>query len=398
MTSQIVMMNGFGVALASDSAVTLGQSRTYDTAEKVVPLPMPHRIAVLHAGAVRLGNLPYSVFVGEWIRQLGPKPLRSAEAYQRSFQDWLSNNPQWFSEDAESAEVMRFINQRAEALSRAFHHHRGNDENFSFATLLADWTEEVAGTRRLEGASPELAKDSFSKFTEEIDEVFNEKIVPLSDAPTLKEDFLSYCAVYFSSDWMTNSVLTFVGYGESEIFASYTTIEFHGFINRSLRWVTGSSFALTPATDPLFAIHLPAQSDAIDSYLRGYDFNMIDSLVDHATSERFEILNRIREKYSKSEEDLQKLDQAVESVLEEFESRLWNRVHEFSEERYVDGLRTAIAALPPASLVDVARSLIELQALRKTTTAQQGTVGGPIDVALITPVDGFTWIRHKSIT
>ncbi len=40
---------------------------------------------------------------------------------------------------------------------------------------------------------------------------------------------------------------------------------------------------------------------------------------------------------------------------------------------------------------------IELETLRKTMTAQTGTVGEPIDVAMITPTDGFVWVRHKSI-
>ena len=39
MTSQLILLNGFGVALASDSAMTLGNKRTYETAEKVIPIP-----------------------------------------------------------------------------------------------------------------------------------------------------------------------------------------------------------------------------------------------------------------------------------------------------------------------------------------------------------------------
>ena len=66
MTSQLILLNGFGVALASDSAMTLGNKRTYETAEKVIPLPAPHRIAVLHSGSVTIHGMPYSVLVNEW--------------------------------------------------------------------------------------------------------------------------------------------------------------------------------------------------------------------------------------------------------------------------------------------------------------------------------------------
>jgi hypothetical protein len=397
MTSQIVILNGYGVALASDSVVTLGESRTYDTAEKVIPLPLPHRMAVLHSGAVRIGNLPYSVFVSEWVRQLGPKPLRNAESYQNSFQDWLANNQQWFSPDSEKNDVLRFIRSRAEAFAGRVANVRTENPDYRPDELLTTWTEEVAQVPKLESASTELALATFSKYKTEVDEICTEVLTGLNDGETFNADFISYCAEYFSSAWMAQATLTFAGYGEHDIYAAYSTVEFHGFVDQKLRWIKGDSWSLSPSDNPAFALAMPAQRDAIDQYLRGYDSEMIGEIDGQATDERYEILNAIRAKFDGDPDTQAKLDDAVHAVLGEFESRIWHVAHEFSEANYVRSLRWAIAALPAASLVEVARSLIELQALRKTTTAQQGTVGGPIDVALITPTDGFQWIRHKSI-
>jgi len=64
---------------------------------------------------------------------------------------------------------------------------------------------------------------------------------------------------------------------------------------------------------------------------------------------------------------------------------------------FLEPLRNAMAGLPVADLAVVAKSLVELQALRQTTTAEIGTVGGPIDVATISRDIGFRWIRHKTI-
>ncbi len=79
MTSQLVLGNGFGVAVASDSAVTLEDDgspvRTYETSDKIFPLPMPHRLAVLTAGSALLNGLPFDVLVKEWIRSLGDSPF-----------------------------------------------------------------------------------------------------------------------------------------------------------------------------------------------------------------------------------------------------------------------------------------------------------------------------------
>lgn len=403
MTSQIVLMNGFGVALASDSTVTLGDSRTYDTAEKVVALPLPHRIAVMHSGRVRIGNLPYSVLVGEWVRQLGTKALRSSAAYAKSFQDWLANNPQWFSTEEDKLEIINFIERRAEALAGRFKAESEAQEDFLFHDLLTRWTNEVQALDRLEGASVTTAMDIFNEFKSEIDSIFESNIAPISGEEETKTAFIRYCAEFFSSEWMTNSTLTFSGYGENEIYPSYTCINFHGFVNGKLTWKQGESYSLSPTTNPLFGICLPAQHDAINQYLLGYDENMIEELIENAFNERINVLNEVRNRFGEAtksdaeSELIKKFDEAVISVLQDFETATWKVTDEFSERHYVSHLRRAIAALPVGSLVDVARSLIELQALRKTTTAQTATVGGPIDVALISPIDGFQWIRHKTI-
>jgi hypothetical protein len=398
MTSQIAIINGFGVALASDSAMTLGETRIYDTAEKMVPLPLPHRIAVMHAGRVRIGNLPYSVLVSEWARQLGNKALRSADAYAKSFQDWLANNPQWFPVDTQQRDALSFIENRAKALAGRYNAIKENDENFQFSTLLNRWTEEAREIPRLEGMNAPSTISSFEKYNDQIETIFTEFIAPISEDEGDKTHFLTYCAEYFSSAWMTNATLTFAGYGEQEIYASYTLIKFHGFVDGRLTWIKGDAYALNPESDPLMAICLPAQSDAIDQYLMGYDNQMIDEIIERSHQERYDVLHAIREKFQDDELMLEKLDKAVEETLSEFETQIPQTADDYSERNYLVQLRRALAALPAASLVEVARSLIELQALRKTTSAQTDTVGGPIDVALITPTDGFVWIRHKSIS
>ena len=53
MTSQLVLANGAGIALASDSAITVNRSRTYDSGEKIAALAVtepgrPNRMG--HAG------------------------------------------------------------------------------------------------------------------------------------------------------------------------------------------------------------------------------------------------------------------------------------------------------------------------------------------------------------
>jgi hypothetical protein len=55
-------------AVASDSSVTVSDGnkvlRSCPTAEKIFPLPLPHRLGVLNSGRTGLLRVPYAVLVG----------------------------------------------------------------------------------------------------------------------------------------------------------------------------------------------------------------------------------------------------------------------------------------------------------------------------------------------
>ena len=58
----------------------------------------------------------------------------------------------------------------------------------------------------------------------------------------------------------------------------------------------------------------------------------------------------------------------------------------------------AISALPRQDLAKMAEALVNLTAfLMRMTVDQDETVTEPIDVALLSKGDGFTWIKHKDL-
>jgi hypothetical protein len=47
-------------------------------------------------------------------------------------------------------------------------------------------------------------------------------------------------------------------------------------------------------------------------------------------------------------------------------------------------------------MVNMAESLISITNLQRHITWSEETVGGPIDVAVITKTDGFKWVKQKT--
>ena len=56
---------------------------------------------------------------------------------------------------------------------------------------------------------------------------------------------------------------------------------------------------------------------------------------------------------------------------------------------------TVVHMLPKDELAAMAESLINLTSFKRRVSMEEETVGGPIDVAVISKGDGFIWIKRK---
>ena len=72
-----------------------------------------------------------------------------------------------------------------------------------------------------------------------------------------------------------------------------------------------------------------------------------------------------------------------------------NQIQEFSSKRFISPTINSISILAKEDLAVLAESIVELQALKKQVSLEVATVGGPIDVAVISKHDGFIWIKRK---
>ena len=61
----------------------------------------------------------------------------------------------------------------------------------------------------------------------------------------------------------------------------------------------------------------------------------------------------------------------------------------------VQPMMSIVQALPKEELASLAGALVNLTSLKRRVSLEAETVGGPIDVALISKGDGFVWIQRK---
>jgi S-adenosylmethionine synthetase len=94
-------------------------------------------------------------------------------------------------------------------------------------------------------------------------------------------------------------------------------------------------------------------------------------------------------------------DQDKIDILPNISDWAWNFFNLFKtgEEKIVNSSSNpvimAVNALPKEELAVMAETLVNLTSFRKKMSMLSETVGGPIDVAIISKGDGFLWIKHK---
>ena len=403
MTSQLILLNGFGVALASDSAMTLGKKRTYETAEKIIPLPSPHRLAVLHSGSVNIHGMPYSVLVNEWATTLGSTPLRTVVLYRQNFLSWLNDNHDWVTPGRATEDFMYQLGDIYKVIWNKIKESLSDEDSEQVQlekclSIFNEYSQRYREFPSLSHSEGDWINQAYTRIEKEVTESRNYWFddIPMNDE--IEQQIDAFTHLYLERGHFLNRAgLAFAGFGEKQLLPSYARVDIGGIMNGSLLYENVEDLSAEPGESGYFGICPIGQTASIDLVLKGLDYRLVGIARDAAMRAIFQPVEDGEE--SQPGKDKADVNFSI-SVDPELSSKIHSSVEdsfvEWSEKNHMKGLRGAIASLPVASLATVSRSLIEVQSLTQTITGEMGTVGGPIDVATISRQDGFQWVRHKS--
>ena len=83
-------------------------------------------------------------------------------------------------------------------------------------------------------------------------------------------------------------------------------------------------------------------------------------------------------------------------IIEMTQKELEEKIDDIIMEKFTRGLVNTVEFFNVEDMVNMAESLISITNLQRHITSSEETVGGPIDVAVITKTDGFKWVKQKT--
>lgn len=192
-----------------------------------------------------------------------------------------------------------------------------------------------------------------------------------------------------SGSW---SGLVTAGFGEKDIFPQLVSFRIGPVFGGIIRAVPERQVKISSAQPS--AIEPFAQSDVIKTFWEGIDPFMASAAVESMAGVVDDAVRVIMEALlpEANQPEVSKwLSDSRPDILSELTSRLQNVAQTRNRQPMLD----AVSTLSKEDLADMAESLVSLTYLKRRASFSSESVGGPVDVAVITKGEGLIWLKRK---
>lgn len=415
MTAEVAVMNRQAIALAADSAATfrdeMGQ-KIFTSASKIFTLSKHQPVGVMIYGSASLMGVPWETIIKIYRDRLGQQTFRTIGDYAKNFLTFLTKEKQLFSDDEQEWHVEGFIyryfwfieGEITENVEKVIKEKGAIDE-----PTIREITSRIVKKHRTQWKEAELAlsvpedfsRDFRQKYRKLISkakkEVFEQLPLTQHSSRQLTEIAISLF-VKFPNGWPDPDIsgVVIAGFGTEDVFPVLESFSVGHKIDNYLQYkkIEEKCAQLTFPTNA--AIRSFAQSEMVLTFMTGVDpdyQNIIDGYMGRICSAYPQVLVDNIDCLNKTEkEDLKnRLTEIGRTEFNEYRQKLSN----YRQENYISPVMRVVKALPKDELAAMAESLINLTSFKRRVSMEEETVGGPIDVAVISKGDGFIWIKRK---
>ena len=243
------------------------------------------------------------------------------------------------------------------------------------------------------------ARDIIEKYGKNIEELKKEVFEELSISKRLYarlEEIATSLFCKFREDVASDSTskIVIAGFGEKDIFPSLKSLGVEGVVNNKLTYKETSSAEISFENS---AMIMPfAQREMVDTFMEGIDpqYRFLNEIyISEMFEEYTELITESIKKYIHEEKQKlkAKLKKINRKILVDYQKKLKNH----RKKTYTAPVMSVVSMLPKDELAAMAESLVNLTSFKRKVTFETETVGGPIDVAVISKGDGFIWVKRK---
>lgn len=380
MTSEIGIMNQKGIALAADSAVTIGSSKVYNNAIKLFTLDSQHDVGIMIYGSATINNVPWEVVIKAYREELKDKVKDRLVDYKRSFIDFIQKKHDLFPR-TNTFIVNNYIIDYLNILAKNLNILANDSKNKNIPPLellnrivdsqsefepKKDFAEKIDEKTFYSDNKTIIENYIKSRFNFHVSEELNKKIE--------KNIYNFLKSVIFSSN-LTGVV--FAGYGKKEFFPQLVSFITDGLYNYILKFADEKNIDGKEYT----GLYPFAQKDMAETVLSGIDPGLQSYIEYENENIKKGIIGIVGDKAKKEIENIFKSGQ--------------KEIEKYKQESITSPIINMTTNLSLGELAVMAETFVSLTSFKRKFSGDMQTVGGPIDVLVISKCDGPIWIKRK---
>ncbi len=382
MTAEIALLNRKAVALAADSQVSLilGNQvvKTYATAEKIFELSRDKPIGLMVYNTMEILDIPIEILVREFRKKINNQIPTIKEVWPQ-FREFLQIESQKYS----YPNIPHFQDLISRTLNIV--------ESFSDAKIetaldsITNFLNPIGNL--LKGVDVNKFENVYGPSISDLVDNHYPKIKRLLSSNNndiyWKLQKLALTTMKSGVSTTNTTGLVFAGFGEDELFPSLSYVEIDGIFFDEVRVVKEETVSINRRKITSRIVPF-AQKVMPDRFVFGIDDEYENEMHNFVSETIDSILIQFLELDSTRKTEIKTNAQNL------FRSHLGTLKSSTSHRNF-----EAVKHLSKEELSEFAYSLVDLSSKDHQFSEKIETVGGPIDVAVLTKNEGFIWVKRK---
>lgn len=397
MTAEVSILNSAGVALAADSAVSIGSeaNKIWTSADKLFHLSQAAPVGIMVFGNANLLGIPWETIVKEFRNELAKTRYDYLEQYAEKFFNFLDRNRILFPKASQDLMIEGLIyslflhvrEQMERRITEEAKINEGIDENDLIPILdkaVKDRLKYVKKQKRIKGIGEKNAEKIRKRYTPIVRQIRSEVFGNLPISAMAKRNIASLAHEMITREYFSSSKsgVVVAGFGQKEALPSLYGYEVEEMaLNVTRRKPTYEQHVTLENK----AVIIPfAQREIVMAFLNGIDVSIAKHMRKSTEGLFKGAISSIMDEVGKVNKGLMKtLKAAVEPEIQSLINKLFQDWEDQTSYHWRPIIEIA-SSLPKDELAGMAESLVNLTKFKRRITPERETVGGPIDVAIIT--------------
>jgi hypothetical protein len=394
-TSEVAVLNRQCVVLAADSAMTVG-GKIFNTVNKVFALSKRHPVGIMVYSSAQVMGVPVETVIKEFRRIRGESPRSHLEEYAEEFEAFLRDDNSLFTDEARLRSMTSLAWERTKALQNdaygrvkyGWGHPTKREGRDALLKALEAHEKLAQSFSPIPVDSPTETRRRARKSIEAVCSDATNRLrvhFPVSASAELRILNLVLCHCLCSGGSGPETGFIIAGFGGQDVFPRLRAFEFcHSClgIHKVESRVEIDIGDGTPARIAPFG-----QRDVIDTFTHGIHPEHLSGM------DSF-----LRDFFAGKKEQFRSAPEVadfMERMGNELRGAWLTAQRKTMKEGFLDPLMTAVEPMPKDELAVLAEAVVNLTALKRRASGDAETVGGPVDVAIISKGDGLVWAKRK---